>query len=209
MRLHPWCLVCGLHLLAALQTPLPQALLLCRVQLPARTAPAGQALPPPPPPPSLLPPRHFYMQLCFAVCPFPKDLSNHIPIARGFPRMCSCCKPSGSISSLSDLPFGAGYNHPIIYPSGWICITFQLQLSREFGSNLPVVGSPAQAMGPPPILLGGGFASHCDSVWRSPVSTSCTVARRSFLSKDKFAKIRISDYLEIQAKLFLAGETPG
>jgi len=76
------------------------------------------------------------------------------------------------------------------------------------GSNLLVVRSPARTPGSPPVLLGGGFATHHDSVWRRPASTSWTVAGRSFLSKGKFAKIRISDYLQSQDKLVLAGETP-
>lgn len=112
IRLHPRCLVCGLHLLAALQTPVPPALLLCTVWFPARTAPARQALPLPPPPPSPLPPGHFSMQPCFPACPFPKELLNHIPVARG---LCFCCKRSGSISSPSDLPFGAECNHPVLH----------------------------------------------------------------------------------------------
>lgn len=101
--------------------PAAPALLLCTVGLPARTGPAGQALPPPP---CLLPPGRSSVQPCFAAGPFPEDLLNHIPIARGFPRMCFSCKPISSPSPPSDLPFVGGYCHPILHGS-----TFQLNRS--------------------------------------------------------------------------------
>lgn len=91
-----------------------------------------------------------------------------------------------------------------VAPSNWV----DLQVSKWFGSNLPVVWSPIRAMGSPSTLLRGGFATPHDSIWSSQSSISCTGARGSFLSKDKFAKIKIPDYLQIQAKLILPGKSP-
>ena len=142
-----------------------------------------------------------------------KELLYHSPIAKCFPKMGSCCKVSSSISSPSDFLWSwvsSPRTSPITLDLKHLPakLIFSSPGGLADGSNLLVVRSPARTPGSPPVLLGGGFATHHDSVWRRPASTSWTVAGRSFLSKDKFAKIRISDYLQSQDKLVLAGETP-
>lgn len=183
--------------------PAAPALLLCTIGIPIRTGPAGQALPPPPSP---LPPGHCSTQPCFAAGPFPKYLLNHIPVARGFPWMRFCCKPISSPSSPSDLPFVGGYYHPILHCSGWVCSTFQL--NRPSVPQKIWLTAPAsrrwEALPLLPCWWEEALQPTVTAFGEAQLSLCCAGARRSFLSKVKFAKVRISDY---SSQIILAGET--